>query len=123
MCRPVACTLPFTSRSLTALLLCCAAQAVDLTGAQDVRSIARLRDSTKLRKILADIEQLGQQSEVQNVTLDNQPVYKLTVEANNILAEIDSEIVTIHTYVRQIYSRRFPELEQLVRTNKKKEKQ
>lgn len=42
------------------------------------------------------------------------PEYRLIVEANNLTAEIDNEVNIIHKYVRDIYAKRFPELESLV---------
>lgn len=40
--------------------------------------------------------------------------YELIVEANQIMVEIENEINIIHKYLRDIYSKRFPELESLV---------
>lgn len=38
----------------------------------------------------------------------------MIVEANNIAAEVDSEIITIHKFVKEKYQKRFPELDSLV---------
>ena len=46
--------------------------------------------------------------------LEHDPEYLLIVDANNLLVEIDNEIDIIHNFVKGIYRRRFPELEQLV---------
>ena len=40
--------------------------------------------------------------------------YVLIVEANQIMVDIENEINIIHKYLRDIYSKRFPELESLV---------
>ena len=42
------------------------------------------------------------------------PEYLLIVDANNLAAEIDNESSTIHKFARDIYNKRFPELESLV---------
>jgi U4/U6 small nuclear ribonucleoprotein PRP31 len=46
--------------------------------------------------------------------VEHDPEYLLIVDANNLLVEIDNEIDIIHNFVRTIYHKRFPELEQLV---------
>ena len=46
--------------------------------------------------------------------VEEDPEYKLIVEANGITVEIDNELNVIHKYVRDKYQRRFPELESLV---------
>lgn len=46
--------------------------------------------------------------------VESDPEYQLIVEANNMTVEIDNEISIIHKYVRDIYHKRFPELESLV---------
>jgi U4/U6 small nuclear ribonucleoprotein PRP31 len=50
-------------------------------------------------------------------TVEEDPEYKLIVEANSLTVEIDNEINIIHKYVRDKYSKRFPELESLVPTS------
>merc|ERR1719312_387096 len=42
------------------------------------------------------------------------PEYLLIVYANNLTAQIDNETGTIHKFARDIYTKRFPELESLV---------
>ena len=59
------------------------------------------------------------------------PEYQLIVESNNMIVEIDNEICericdvltftsflldTIHKYIKDLYSKRFPELESMVYT-------
>lgn len=46
--------------------------------------------------------------------VETDPEYRLIVEANNIAADIDNEILTIHKFVKEKYQKRFPELESLV---------
>merc|ERR1719334_1001503 len=53
-------------------------------------------------------------SEQQLGLIETDPEYLLIVEANNLAAKIDNETVTIHKFARDIYTKRFPELESLV---------
>ncbi|XP_034942090.1 U4/U6 small nuclear ribonucleoprotein Prp31 [Chelonus insularis] len=82
-----------------------------------VKELAKLRDSPELHKIVSQIDKY---SKVPRKCVDivgpveSDPEYQLIVEANNIAADIDNEIATIHRFVRDKYSKRFPELESLV---------
>lgn len=42
------------------------------------------------------------------------PEYALIVQANNLSVDVDNEILIVHKFIRDHYSARFPELEQLV---------
>lgn len=46
--------------------------------------------------------------------MEEDPEYKLIVEANGLTLDIDNEIGVIHRFSRDHYAKRFPELEQLV---------
>ena len=46
--------------------------------------------------------------------IEADPEYQLIVEANNLAAEIDQEQQSIHKFAKDIYNKRFPELETLV---------
>merc|ERR1719147_257307 len=47
-------------------------------------------------------------------TVESDPEYILIVDANNLAAQIDNELGVIHKFARDIYTKRFPELESLV---------
>jgi U4/U6 small nuclear ribonucleoprotein PRP31 len=88
-----------------------------------VKVIARLLESDKLNKIISQIDfykaeekKLGYKSTLKDIVgpVEQDKEYKLIVEANNLTVEIDSEINVIHKYIRDKYSKRFPELESLV---------
>ncbi|XP_005110707.1 U4/U6 small nuclear ribonucleoprotein Prp31 [Aplysia californica] len=81
-----------------------------------VRCVAKLRDSGELHKILANIEEYSSRPKRDAVAgpVEADPEYKLIVDANNMTVEIDNEINVIHQFVKDIYSKRFPELESLV---------
>ena len=72
---------------------------------------------------MSEIEKkLRGKSVVQNLTnksqidgpIESHPLYVLIVEANNMTVSIDNEILLIHKFVKEKYSKRFPELESLV---------
>ncbi|KAK0075836.1 hypothetical protein PV325_006248 [Microctonus aethiopoides] len=82
-----------------------------------VRELAKLRDSAQLKKIMTQIEKYSKISRKSTDIIgpvESDPEYQLIVEANNIAADIDDEITTIHRFTRDKYSKRFPELESLV---------
>lgn len=81
--------------------------------------LVKLFHSDRLKRILEEMGKYqtetsggAQRSIIGPVEAD--PEYQLIVEANNLAAEIDNEIVVIHRFVRDKYSKRFPELESLV---------
>lgn len=82
-----------------------------------VKQLAKLRDSDRLKNVLHEMEKfqntdMGKRRIHGPMEVD--PEYQLIVEANNLAADIDNEIVLIHRFVRDKYSKRFPELESLV---------
>lgn len=88
-----------------------------------VRSVARLFSSEKLKNLIDAIDK-RLSGEIKGATLTNKsqidgpieshPEYVLIVEANNISVAIDNEVNLIHKFVKDKYSKRFPELESLV---------
>ena len=46
--------------------------------------------------------------------METDPEYQLIVEANNLAVELDNDVGVIHKYIRDLYSKRFSELESLV---------
>uniref|UniRef100_V9KSA3 U4/U6 small nuclear ribonucleoprotein Prp31 n=1 Tax=Callorhinchus milii TaxID=7868 RepID=V9KSA3_CALMI len=82
-----------------------------------IKSIAKLRDSKLFAQIISKMsDYIGKQRTSSEVMgpVETDPEYKLIVDANNLTVEIDNEINVIHKYVRDKYSKRFPELESLV---------
>ncbi|XP_039292902.1 U4/U6 small nuclear ribonucleoprotein Prp31 isoform X1 [Nilaparvata lugens] len=82
-----------------------------------LKQLAKLRSSERLQTILTEMDHyqkmMNDKSSIVG-PLEADPEYQLIVEANNLAADIDSEIVIIHRFVRDKYSKRFPELESLV---------
>lgn len=91
-----------------------------------IRAIAKLRDSDDLHRLIKEIDDRLTRSAAQGSGLtsksqidgpiETHPEYVLIVEANNKAVEIDNELALIHKFVREKYSKRFPELESLVPT-------
>ena len=82
---------------------------------KSVKSVAKLKDSKQLNDVLSGIENFSNQPRDKVFgPVEVDPEYQLIVEANNLTAEIDNEVNIIHKYVRDIYCKRFPELESLV---------
>lgn len=82
-----------------------------------VRHLAKLLDSEQLKRIIEKIEVYQKETTKRFEIIgpvEQDPEYKLIVEANNLTVEIDNEINVIHKYIRDKYAKRFPELESLV---------
>lgn len=82
-----------------------------------VRELCKLRDSDMLANIMVQIKdystKLRKNSDIVG-PVETDPEYQLIVEANNIAADIDNEIMTVHKFVKDKYQKRFPELDSLV---------
>ncbi|KAJ8392816.1 hypothetical protein AAFF_G00070200 [Aldrovandia affinis] len=99
---------------------------VDYSGAESVTSIAKLRHSKPFSEIMDKIGHYvgNQRKNTEGLTplcsfavsgpVEADPEYRLIVAANNLTVEIDNELNIIHKFVRDKYSKRFPELESLV---------
>lgn len=86
-------------------------------GTIGVKTVAKLRDSERLKGVLERMEEFLQNPRSRESVLgpvEMDPEYLLIVEANNLTVEIDNEIAIIHKYCRDHYCKRFPELESLV---------
>ncbi|MCI4374280.1 hypothetical protein PGIGA_G00004530 [Pangasianodon gigas] len=89
----------------------------DYSSTECVTSIAKLRNSKSFAEIMDKIAQyVGNPRKSTDVSgpVEADPEYRLIVAANNLTVEIDNELNIIHKFVRDKYSKRFPELESLV---------
>lgn len=89
-----------------------------LPNSNSIYAVAKLTDSILLKETMKKIDfytkhQRKSTAEIQG-PVEHDPEYLLIVDANNLLVEIDNEIDIIYNFVRTIYHKRFPELEQLV---------
>eukprot|EP00729_Bicosta_minor_P003198 gene3198-20516_t len=82
-----------------------------------IQDIAKLSTSEELTEVLNSIDKFTEERETRKVVagaVEDDPEYKLIVQANNLVLEVDSEIALIHKFARDHYEKRFPELAQLV---------
>lgn len=85
---------------------------------QSVKAVAKLNDSEMLQEIMEKVEHYLENPDSNTFVgpVEVNPEYQLIVESNNIVVEIDNEIYTVHKYVKDKYSKRFPELDSMVHT-------
>ncbi|OWA53315.1 U4/U6 small nuclear ribonucleoprotein Prp31 [Hypsibius exemplaris] len=78
--------------------------------------VARLIQSPELIEVMKRINSKRSTSERSEVSgpVESDPEYQLIVKANRLAVDVDNEINTIHKYIRDRYSKRFPELENLI---------
>jgi U4/U6 small nuclear ribonucleoprotein PRP31 len=84
----------------------------------DVKKLARLVSSETMDSVLRRIDEYGTIPSSSGVRLGNvedDPEYRLVVEANTLSAELDQEIILVNKFIRDHYRSKFPELETLVR--------
>ncbi|CAB5196658.1 U4/U6 small nuclear ribonucleoprotein Prp31 [Rhizophagus irregularis DAOM 181602=DAOM 197198] len=90
---------------------------VEMKSVKDVKKVAKLLSSRQMRDILTKIEQLKDTNRSQTQIMgpvEEDPEYKLIVQANNLTVDIDNEILVVHKFIRDHYAKKFPELESLV---------
>lgn len=82
-----------------------------------IANVAKLLKSPQMVNTLKKIEELRlRQPAIQTVAgvIEEDPEYKLIVTANSLVAEIDTELVTVIKYIRDLYDARFRGLDTLV---------
>ncbi|KAJ9056535.1 U4/U6-U5 snRNP complex subunit prp31 [Entomophthora muscae] len=82
-----------------------------------ISKLAKLLKSTLLVNTIKKVNELRlQQPNIQTMvgTIEEDPEYKLIVTANSLVAEIDTELVTVIKYIRDLYDARFRGLDTLV---------
>ncbi|KAK5645571.1 hypothetical protein RI129_006871 [Pyrocoelia pectoralis] len=82
-----------------------------------VKELCKLWNSDNLHIIMKQIKSYGVKPRKASDIIgpvESDPEYQLIVEANNMAADIDGEIATVHKFVREKYQKRFPELDSLV---------
>ncbi|KAG9300378.1 hypothetical protein G9A89_010002 [Geosiphon pyriformis] len=89
----------------------------ELTNVKDVKKVAKLMGSKQLKDVLAKIDELRNTERPPTQIMgpvEEDPEYRLIVQANNLTVDIDSEILVVHKFIRDHYAKKFPELESLV---------
>jgi len=82
-----------------------------------VHSQLKLANSDRLRELMETVEGFFvkvRRAEDIVGPVEADPEYQLIVEVNMMVAEFDTEIGIIHKYSKDLYGRRFPELDSLV---------
>lgn len=81
----------------------------------------RVYNSPKLTKILAQISEAKERqqqgttvSTTENAASIDQSDYDLVSQANSLASEMSQDITSLHNFIKERYSQRFPELESLV---------
>ncbi|CAG8692191.1 4137_t:CDS:10, partial [Funneliformis mosseae] len=89
---------------------------VEMKSVKDVRKVAKLLGTRQMREVLTKIEKLKDTNRSQQIMgpVEEDPEYKLIVQANNLTVDIDNEILVVHKFIRDHYAKKFPELESLV---------
>jgi U4/U6 small nuclear ribonucleoprotein PRP31 len=83
----------------------------------DVKKLARLISSEGMDKVLTRIDEYGSTPVAERAltgNMEDDPEYRLVVEANALSAELDQEIILVNKFVRDRYRPKFPELETLI---------
>jgi len=91
--------------------------AVPLPKTITLDDVCKLKNSERLKNVLEEIEKhAGKTRSTETIEgpKEADPEYQLIVEANNLAAEIDDDISAVHKYIRDLYAKRFSELESLV---------
>ncbi|KAI0347438.1 Nop domain-containing protein [Trametopsis cervina] len=92
-------------------------QRMELGNVEDVRKVAKLHGSKRMNDILKEIDKYRSNPstpEQMALPTHSNPEYQLIVQANNLSVDVDNEILVVHKFIRDHYSSKFPELEQLV---------
>jgi U4/U6 small nuclear ribonucleoprotein PRP31 len=84
----------------------------------DVKKLARLITSETMDSVLRRIDEYGTTPVAANAlrigNVEDDPEYRLVVEANALSAELDQEIILVNKFIRDHYRPKFPELETLI---------
>ncbi|OLL24816.1 Pre-mRNA-processing factor 31 [Neolecta irregularis DAH-3] len=79
---------------------------------QDVGRVAKVMQSKYVDEVLKQIDYYSQHEKLQIVgNIEDDPEYRLIVQANNVVVDIDNEILL---FIRDHYGEKFTELESLV---------
>eukprot|EP00824_Muranothrix_gubernata_P003962 TRINITY_DN15083_c0_g1_i1.p1 TRINITY_DN15083_c0_g1~~TRINITY_DN15083_c0_g1_i1.p1 ORF type:complete len:499 (-),score=132.99 TRINITY_DN15083_c0_g1_i1:396-1892(-) len=81
----------------------------------DISTIVKVYGSTRLTEFLSRIDEaLARTGEKTEGSLEMNPEYRLIVDSNGFIRDVDTEILGLHKFVRDRYAAKFPELESLV---------
>ncbi|KAL8140114.1 hypothetical protein V2J09_006135 [Rumex salicifolius] len=78
---------------------------------EDLRKSMRYKDVIMKVDVALEHESLKTDN---TIVLEDEPEYQLIIDCNKLSVEIEDEITSIHTFIRDEYRSRLPELESLV---------
>lgn len=86
------------------------------TRGKSIHAVAKLRGCKRFVDTMTELRDFVQKRVTSFICgpAEADPEYQLIVRANNLAAEIDHEMATVHKFATDNYSKRFPELESLV---------
>ncbi|CAN6843479.1 hypothetical protein Bca4012_049548 [Brassica carinata] len=79
----------------------------------DLDTVSKLQKTQRYADIIHKVEDALSKDSYLTMSEDD-PLYKLIVDCNQLSVDIENEIVTVHGFIRFKYRLRFPELESLV---------
>ncbi|TPX37228.1 hypothetical protein SmJEL517_g00854 [Synchytrium microbalum] len=83
----------------------------------DIKNIADVATNSRMRSILQKIDvakAVPRREAIEGGAVEDDPEYPLIVAANNLTADIDTEMIRITKFIRDKYAPKFPELETLI---------
>ncbi|RUP45068.1 hypothetical protein BC936DRAFT_148653 [Jimgerdemannia flammicorona] len=91
---------------------------IEMGGLDDVKKVSKLMQGRPMQEVLKKIAfyKSSPRDSTQAVggPVEEDPEYKLIVQANSLTVDIDTEILAVHKFIRDHYNQKFPELESLV---------
>ncbi|KAI9593760.1 hypothetical protein BDF19DRAFT_446819 [Syncephalis fuscata] len=88
-----------------------------VASAKSIHDVAKL---LRTRTVMGILQRIGEFTQQQATAasfagpVEHHPEYTTIVQANNLTADVDNEILAVHKFIRDHYAARFPELESLV---------
>ncbi|KAG2185857.1 hypothetical protein INT43_002295 [Umbelopsis isabellina] len=93
-------------------------ESMQMGNVKSVKQISKLLNSKATQDILTAIEDFKKQDRDQSRPIsgpiEDDPEYRVIVQSNNLVVELDNEVLTVHKFIRDHYAPKFPELESLV---------
>ncbi|TPX54170.1 hypothetical protein SeMB42_g00406 [Synchytrium endobioticum] len=83
----------------------------------DIKNISDIATNARMRIVLQKIDvakAVPRREAIEGGAVEDDPEYPLIVQANNLTADIDTEIIRITKFIRDKYAPKFPELETLI---------
>ncbi|CAO3689095.1 unnamed protein product [Umbelopsis vinacea] len=93
-------------------------ESMQMGNVNSVNQVSKLLHSKTTQDILKSIEEFRKvdrdPSRPISGPIEDDPEYRIIVQSNNLVVELDNEVLTVHKFIRDHYAPKFPELESLV---------